>query len=149
MGSGADVSLKTRTDSDPAGAPLVLLRAAGGDPADTPAGKGEWLWTDLFTQDAQSVGQFYEALVGYRSKTVDVGKDHQYHVFKIGNQMRVGIVELKWKGLEDNWVPYIKADNVFESVTKARNLGAKLIAQDDDVALLFDPTGAVFGVQKI
>jgi hypothetical protein len=58
-------------------------------------------------------------------------------------------VELQWPDLEDNWVPYIKVDNVDQTVEKARNLGAKLITQDKNVALLFDPTGAVFGIQKI
>lgn len=135
--------------SDPAGAPVILLRAAGGDPAGEKADMGEWLWTDLFTQDAEAAGQFYEALVGYHTKTVDVGQDHRYQVLQSGDQMGAGIVELQWPDLEDNWVPYIKVDNVDQTVEKARNLGAKLITQDKNVALLFDPTGAVFGIQKI
>lgn len=135
--------------SDPAGASLILLRAAGGDPADKKAGIGEWLWTDLFTQNAKSAGEFYSALAGYRKERIKAGKDYQYDVLKRNGKVRAGIVELKWDGLEDNWLPYFKVEDVGPVVQKARRLGGSLILKTEDVAILTDPTGAAFGIQML
>lgn len=132
---------------DPAGAPLILLRAAGGDPVDTKAATGEWLWTDLFTQNAKNAEDFYAALAGYQAERVEVTKDHQFDVLKRDGRVRAGIVELRWEGLEDNWLPYIKVNDVGRTIEMARQLGGRLILEAKDVAILSDPTGAVFGIQ--
>ncbi len=135
--------------SDPAGAPLILLRASGGDPADTKAGTGEWLWTDLFTQDAKKAGDFYRALAGYQKEHIEVKNDHQYDVLKRDGRLRAGIVELRWEDLEDNWLPYFKVADVGQTIQSARQLGGRLIIKAEDVAVLSDPTGAVFGIQMM
>ena len=51
--------------------------------------------------------------------------------------------------LEDNWLPYVKVENIKATVSKARELGGNVILEKEDVALLVDPTGAVFGVQAL
>lgn len=135
--------------SDPTGASLILLRATGGDPADTKAGTGEWFWTDLFTKNAKNAGDFYSSLAGYQVERVEVKEDHQYDVLKRDGHLRAGIVELPWKGLEDNWLPYFKVDDVDRTVERARQLWGRLILKSENVAILSDPTGAVFGIQMI
>ena len=90
-----DVDRAVALISDPAGAPLILLRATGGDPADTKAGTGEWLWTDLFTQNAKNAADFYCALAVYQKEHIEVKQDHQYDVFKRNGHPRAGIVELR------------------------------------------------------
>ncbi len=135
--------------SDPAGASLILLRATGGDPADTKAGTGEWLWTDLFTQNAKNAGAFYTSLAGYQVERVEVKEGHQYDVLKRDGRLRAGIVELRWEGLEDNWLPYFRVDDVDRTIEKARKLGGRLVLQAEDAAILSDPTGAVFGIQMM
>ena len=133
--------------SDVHGAPLILLRATGGDPADARAGVGQWFWTDLFTQDAKKAGEFYSALVGYQQERIEVGKDHQYNVLKKNGRERAGIVELQKDGLEANWLPYFKVMDIGPVIQKARKLGGKLILKTNDVAILADSTGAAFGIQ--
>lgn len=56
-------------------------------------------------------------------------------------------MELRWQGLEDNWLPYFKVDDVDRTIGMARKLGGRLIPKTEDVAILTDPTGAVFGIQ--
>lgn len=135
--------------TDPAGAPLILLRSSGGDPADVPAEDGEWLWNDLFTQNAQPAGDFYTELAGYDAEHIVTDKVYRYYVLKKGEQFRAGIVEIKMEGLKDNWVPYVKVPDIDRTVKKARMSGAELIYQGTDAALLRDPTGAVFGIQTL
>lgn len=133
--------------SDPAGASFILLRAPGGDPVDTEVGTGEWLWTDLFTQNAKKAAAFYTYLSGYKVARVAVKEGHHYNVLIKGGRPRAGIVELRWAGLKDNWLPYFRVDDLDRAIEKARRLGGRLVLQSEDAALLSDPTGAVFGVQ--
>ncbi len=133
--------------SDPAGAPLLLLRAVGGDPVEKEAALGTWFWTDLFTRDAKAAASFYKSLAGFEKKQLDAGEGHRYLVFKQNDKPRAGLVELQWDDLEDNWMPYVKVKDVKSTISKARELGGNLILETEDVAILVDPTGAVFGVQ--
>ena len=133
--------------SDPAGAPLILLRARGGDPVEEKTAAGTWFWTDLFTRDAKAAEAFYKPLVGFQKKQLNAGDGHRYLLFQQNGKARAGLVELQWEDLEDNWLPYVMVENVKSTISKARELGGNLILEKDDVALLVDPTGAVFGVQ--
>lgn len=133
--------------SDPSGAVFILLRSSFGDPADKKAGIGEWLWTDLFTQNGKKAEAFYTSLAGYQVAHIEDGKDHKYNILKRDGHPRAGIVELRSKGLKDNWLPYFRVDDVDRTIEKAGKLGGKLILQTEDAAILSDPTGAAFGIQ--
>ena len=133
--------------SDSGGAPLILLRARGGDPANEKVSIGTWFWTDLFTRDAQAAEAFYKPLAGFQAKPLDAGEGHRYLVFKHNGNARAGLVELQWDDLEDNWLPYVMVEDVKSTISKARELGGNVILEKEDVALLVDPAGAVFGVQ--
>jgi predicted enzyme related to lactoylglutathione lyase len=133
--------------ADPGGAPLILLRAAGGDPADVKAVVGERFWTDLFTRDANAAEAFYKPLAGFQRTQVEAGVGHRYLILNQHGRARAGLVELQWDDLEDNWMPYVMVENVKSTISKARELGGSLILEKNDVAILVDPTGAVFGVQ--
>ena len=132
---------------DPDGAPLILLRAAAGDPADEQAAVGVWFWTDLFTRDAKAAEAFYQPLAGFQKERIEVGTDHRYLVFKQNGKTRAGLVELQWDDLVANWMPYVMVDDIKSTINTARELGGELIMETGDVAILVDPSGAVFGVQ--
>lgn len=133
--------------SDPGGAPLILLRAAGGDPPDEQAGVGTWFWTDLFTRDAKAAEAFYQTLAGFQITKFEVDTDHRYRVFEQNGRARAGLVELQWDDLQDNWMPYVMVEDIKSTINTARELGGDLIMETGDVAILVDPSGAVFGVQ--
>lgn len=135
--------------TDSGGAPLILLRARGGDPANEKASIGTWFWTDLFTRDAQVAETFYKPLAGFQTIPLDAGEVHRYRVFKQNGTARAGLVELQWDDLEDNWLPYVMVEDIKATVSKAKELGGNVILEKEDVALLVDPTGAVFGVQEL
>ena len=133
--------------SDPANAPFILLEAGGDVPMGSKIKIGQWLWTDLITQDENRAQAFYKVLFGYQSKRIETGDGHRYFVLKRDERVVAGIVELKWEGLEDNWLPYFKVTDVNRSIKIARNLGGALILKSGSVAVLTDSTGAAFGIQ--
>jgi predicted enzyme related to lactoylglutathione lyase len=133
--------------SDAADAPVIFLATGGHGPAVMNAAPGQWLWTDLVTQDADRAQAFYKALFGYEVKTVEAGEEHRYVVLKRDGRAVAGLVELDWEGLEDNWLPYFRVADVDQSIAIARDLGGSLVLKSGDVAVLADPTGAAFGIQ--
>ena len=62
-------------------------------------------------------------------------------------EARAGLVEMQCEDLEDNWLPYVKVDDIESTISKVRELGGNLILETEDVATLVDPTGAVFSIQ--
>jgi predicted enzyme related to lactoylglutathione lyase len=133
--------------SDSADAPFILLGASGDSPVGRKAKIGQWHWIDLITQDGNRSRAFYTAMFGYQVKPVEADEEHQYDIFIQDQRAVAGIVELQWEGLEDNWLPYFKVADIDRSIENARSLGGKLILQSGKVAVLVDPTGAVFGIQ--
>lgn len=133
--------------SDAADAPFILLEAGGEKPAGSRAMAGQWFWTDLVTQGGKRARAFYTAMAGYEVKQTEAADGHRYDNFKRNGRPVAGLVELEWDGLEDNWLPYIKVADVDRSIETARNSGGKMILQSGKVAVLADPTGAVFSIQ--
>jgi predicted enzyme related to lactoylglutathione lyase len=133
---------------DAEGAELVLIRAAGGDPPDVGVSSGEWLWVDLFTHDADQAKEFYGALGGYNPRTVEVEQGQTYTLLRRGNRAYAGIVKLRWKEVEPNWLPYIKVDDLEKTIKEAEKLGGTLLIRLSNLAIITDPSGAAFGIQK-
>ena len=134
---------------DPEGAELVLIRAAGGDPVEMDVNPGEWLWVDLFTRDAKSANEFYEALAGYTAQTVATEGDHSYNLLKKNDRAFAGVVEIPWEDVEPNWLPYVKIDDLEGTISRAEKLGGILILHIENVAIIADPSGGVFGIQMV
>jgi predicted enzyme related to lactoylglutathione lyase len=131
---------------DTAGAALILLRASGGDPPPRKPKNGDWLWTDLITPDGGPVKAFYKQLADYQVEPLQADGD-AYHIFKRSGRARAGMVELRWQGIEANWLPYVKVDKLDEQITRAQELGGTLILKSGDTAVIMDPTGAAIGIQ--
>ena len=140
--------------ADPQGAPIVLIKSQGGDPADRGLITNNWLWTELFASDVKEAADFYSQLVGYTVEEFDTGLKIPYYVFKKDDAPRGGLLKLPWEGVKPNWLPYVLVDNPAETVDKVQSLGGQvLIAPNKDirkgsVALIQDPAGAVFAIQK-
>jgi predicted enzyme related to lactoylglutathione lyase len=133
--------------ADPAGAPFALLRADGGDPVGVPPQSGDWLWSDLIVADSEMVKAFYNNLIGYEYRSVETGSEHSLNLFLLHRKPQAGVVELKWEGVEANWLPYIKVEDLDATIEKARRLGGKLVLKQGNAAVLVDPDGAAFGIQ--
>jgi hypothetical protein len=140
--------------ADPQGAPIVLIKSQGGDPADRGLITNNWLWTELFASDVKAAADFYSQLVGYSVEKFDTGLKIPYYVFKKNDSLRGGLLKLPWEGVKPNWLPYVLVDNPAETAEKVQSLGGRvLIAPNKDirkgnVVLIQDPAGAVLAIQK-
>jgi len=136
--------------SDPQGAQLSLIHTKNGDPKDGPIAEGSWLWHELWTNNPDSSVNFYQELAGYST----VEELDSYLILKAGDKWRAGIRNLFNQALEQRWVPVIKANDVKAISALAKQLGGKVIIESenpdyaDQVALLADPSGALFMIQE-
>ncbi len=135
---------------DPQGAQLVLLHSSGGDPEDAEPEIGAWLWVELLTNNSQASLAFYEELGGYESVTL---KD-DYWLLKNEEKWRCGIRFVSEKDLEVRWIPTVRVEDTVVTSKYAEMLGAKVLVAPGDIshnesaALIEDPAGALFVVQR-
>jgi predicted enzyme related to lactoylglutathione lyase len=138
--------------SDSQGALLGFVRAANGDPPDRDPSVGEWLWTELWTDDVDEAVAFYGSLVDYEPEKLNGERD--YTVLRQGGSPRAGIARKNAKDIRPHWVPYIRVENARATAARVEALGGTvLLAPRDEiregtVALILDPSGAVLAVQQ-
>ncbi len=140
---------------DAEGALVGFVHAAGGDPEETRPETGAWLWTELWTHDADLAGRFYGAVIGYERGTVDEpGLPSDYEVFRIAGEPQAGLIVLPEQRIRAHWLPYIRVDDAGPIAARVEELGGRvLIAPSPDirngtVALIADPGGAPLVIQQ-
>lgn len=136
--------------SDPYGAHIVLLQAKNGDPVDAEARIGDWLWNELWTSTEKSSYNFYRKLAAYDSLKVS----DDYRILKSKGKWRAGIRTLENKDAKSRWVPVVRVADIADIIKKVTKLGGKVLVDPDDtlmdgnVAVIADPNGALFIVQR-
>lgn len=156
--NGAEVVEKARKVSggygslavirDPEGAPLMLIQP-GKTPVGGTTGPGAWVWTELWTENAEKAAQFYENVVGVAHKGYDRG-GKPYRVFTSQGTARAGLIEIpeELEGVKPGWAPYVGVADLAAAVKKVEDLGGRVVFKHTDhpasgtVALILDPTGA-------
>jgi predicted enzyme related to lactoylglutathione lyase len=139
--------------TDPQGALLVLVRTADGDPPDGESADGDWLWTEIWTHDAEASSGFYGALVGYAVQDTAVA-GAPYRVFRQGRTARAGLIRSPFTHVTTNWLPYIRVADAQAVTARVEGLGGRvLVAPADDrrrgtAAIIGDPSGAAFAIQQ-
>lgn len=133
--------------SDREGALLLLVRSSQGDPPDEEATLGSWLWRELWTHDVSAAVDFYSApaIGDYQTRTVDL-EGLPYRVLLDGDVPRAGVVEAPPE-VNPLWLPYLRVDEIDPVAKKAKSLGARIVMQHEQSAILVDPTGAPFAIQ--
>jgi uncharacterized protein len=140
--------------ADPQGAELWLIKRANGDPADAPAVPGRPFWNELHTTDPAKALSFYEKVVGFSHRPMDMGPAGIYHVLSRGGVDRGGVTGHLPSGVPPHWLPYVAVDDTDATIARARKLGAKIPMPAEDIpgvgrfGVLEDPTGAVLAIMK-
>lgn len=140
---------------DPQGALFAFIHSSAGDPADGELQYSSWLGSELWTNDIEDAQSFYSKVVGYKELLVPLSCGDTYHFMMRDGKPRAGIAKIPWDDVTPNWIPYVVVKDAAAITRKAVALGATLIMEpdsafpDNEVAILADPTGAVFGIQQV
>ncbi len=135
--------------SDPQRADLVLLQAKGGDPVDSEAQIGDWLWDEIWTDNPEIIEKFYRQVLGYDNLL----SGNDYDVFTHKGEWRAGIRHLQ-DAKHMLWVPVVRVADPYLITKHVEKLGGVVWVTPDEApgngntALIADPTGALLLVQR-
>jgi predicted enzyme related to lactoylglutathione lyase len=113
---------------------------------------GTFSWVELLTPDVDDAKRFYSGLFGWDYEDSPVGEGNFYSMASVGGKYVAGTYSPPpEQGTPPNWLSYVTTDDVDRLAERAGELGATVMAGPFDVleagrmAVLQDPTGAVFG----
>lgn len=114
---------------------------------------GTFSWTDLATTDAAGAKAFYGELFGWELEDMPVPEAAPYTMARIDSKVVCAMYErtAEQPG-PPAWLSYVTVDDADATASRAAELGATTISEPFDVmqagrmAVLQDPTGAVFAV---
>ena len=140
--------------ADPQGAELGLLTDARGNKPDAPATNGAWLWNELHTTEPAKALSFYEKVVAFSHRSMNMGPGGTYHILSRDGIDRGGVTGHLLPGAPPQWLPYVAIDDVDATIDRARKRGATILAGPEDIpgigrfGVMQDPTGAVLAIMK-
>jgi len=140
--------------ADPQGAEICVFKNSAGDPVDGPATNGRWLWNELHTNDPAGALSFYEKVVGFAHRAMDMGPAGTYHILSKGGVDRGGVTDHLPGGVPPHWLPYVFVDDADATLARATQLGARIVMKAEDIpgvgrfGVLEDPTGAALAILK-
>ena len=110
-------------------------------------------WIDLGTPDQDAAGEFYGGLFGWELQEDENAEETGgYRTAQLDGQAVGGVMKLMQEGQPPAWMSYIAVDDAEATAARAREAGAAVLAEPMSVldygtmAVLADPTGAVFGI---
>ncbi len=134
-------------------AQMIILHSVSGDPVQDRTIDNQWLWSELWSNDVAQSENFYKSLInGTSEKRKD--DNREYTVIESNGEKVLGIIENPAENVRSHWLQYIKVKDLNSVFEKAKSSGARvLIAPSPEirkgtVAVLLDPTGAPFAIQK-
>jgi predicted enzyme related to lactoylglutathione lyase len=152
-----DVNLgRVTVIEDKEGAVLGLARSRIGDPDDTTTapGPGRVVWTELLANDPASASQFYHAVVGVAAHTIE-RHGGPYTLLSERGTDRVGILKNPSDDAAPVWLTYFGVEDPVSAAARVTALGGKVILppspelRDGTMAVVTDPSGALFALQKV
>lgn len=131
---------------DPGGAPFAVMRSAAGDPKAVAPSLGDFLWVQLWVRDHEVALPFYDRVAGWKVGEVVSHDGVEEGVFERDGVHVAGVIELPWKHVRANWLPYVRVADVAATIAAAKKSGGRVLVRGDHLAILQDPQGAAIGV---
>ena len=132
------------------------MKSASGDPPDFRADPGDWIWIQLLSRDAKKASGFYRAVAGY-DVVENTSPNHlsDYVLTSEGfARATIRTIPPGHEKVQPNWLPFVRVNNLAESLALGRQLGGKVLLEPraellkNRVAVLSDPTGAAIGLME-
>ena len=139
--------------ADPQGAILALVQTAAGDPIDRTPRVGDFLWTEVWTNDVAAATDFYGSLGNYSAETEVLTDDSTYRILGEKNKPRIGLIKNPIQELDPVWVSYIRVEDPDPILARVAELGGQILLKarergiGGEVALIAGPSGAAIALQ--
>ena len=122
----------------------------------TDSDNGAVSWLDLTVDDATSVRDFYEAVVGWTSSDVDMGGYSDFNMFAGDPELPVaGICHARGsnQGIPPQWMVYVKVANLDRCLRACEARGGQVVrpptkAGAGTIAMIRDPAGACLALYQ-
>jgi predicted enzyme related to lactoylglutathione lyase len=117
---------------------------------------GTFSWVDLAAHDVDAAERYYTRLFGWTADHMPygTGADEVYVMLRKDGHSAAAMYTMdptqKSQGMPSTWLSYVTVESAEQTATRARELGATVLADAFDVmdvgrmALIGDPTGAMF-----
>ena len=140
--------------ADAEGAVFGVVKSSSGDPEDFLPDPGDWIWIQLMSRDGRKAAEFYRTVGGYEIiENTSSNKLSDYVLASEGYaRATVRTIRTDDERVRPTWLPFVRVQNVSESVAKAKQLGGRVLIEpnpeifDGKVAVIADPTGAAIGI---
>ena len=140
--------------SDPQGAVFALLTSSSGDPANTLAEPGEWIWSSLISSDPDNGAAFYQDLFDYEIFEMPAPEGEQHLIFATKNYARASANSIPVNGSNrhSHWLNYVRVVDADAMSAKVVALGGHVLVEPrldrhgGKLAVVSDPAGAPFGL---
>ena len=117
---------------------------------------GSFCWLELATTDQAAAKSFYSSLFGWTPTDMPLGPGEVYTIFRLEDRDAAAgytmFPEQRSQGIPPNWMLYISVASADDAARRAKEVGGTVLKDAFDVgesgrmAVLQDPTGAVFAV---
>jgi predicted enzyme related to lactoylglutathione lyase len=140
--------------ADPQGAEICVIKASDGDAPDGQATQGRFFWNELHTTQPEKALAFYEKVLGFAHRSMDMGPGGTYHIVSKGGVDRGGVTSHLPTGVAPHWLPYVYVDDTDATIARAKKNGATIPMATEDIpgvgrfGVLLDPSGAALAVMK-
>jgi uncharacterized protein len=107
---------------------------------------------ELHTNDVSRAREFYTKLFGWKLQDVPMPGGGTYTMIDVGGGTGGGMMTSPMPGAPPQWLAYVGVDDVRASTKKAKDLGAKIVADVMEVgeygtmSVVTDPTGATLAL---
>lgn len=142
---------------DAGGAAVGLWQFGGHTGFKVHSEPGAPAWHELHTRDYPASVKFYQDVLGWKTDVMSDTPEFRYTTLGSGDAATAGIMDASAtlaEGVPANWQVYFGVENADATIERAVALGAKVIQPAEDtpfgrMALLADPTGAVFKIHQV
>jgi predicted enzyme related to lactoylglutathione lyase len=137
---------------DNAGALFAILETRDGDPVDSSAAFGSFMWDEVWVPDAATSAIFYESIAPFQPVSMVTGEDSEYLGLAVDGRPRMGILQDPIAELPPTWASYIRVEDM-SLLDRVAALGGKVLLPAEDrliggqVALIAGPSGAGVALQ--
>lgn len=108
---------------------------------------------ELAADDVDAAKKFYGSVFDWKLQDSDMGGGMMYTMLGVGKGTGGGMMKKHMSGQPTAWLPYVEVADVNASLAKARNAGATVVVERQEIGqgmgafgVIVDPQGASLGL---